>query len=90
MPNKVTISRGGESNGIAGIGLSLKASTQVSRPKPLKAKKCAILSRCGALFNRGKDDPDDSINVAIIQLMISRHIKKMGFRLLGLVILITG
>ena len=81
MPNKVTISRGMESNGIAGVGLILKASAQVSRPKPLNAKKCATLSRCGALFNSGKDGPDDSISVAITQPMISRQRKKMGLRL---------
>ena len=88
IPNKVTSSRGMDSNGIAGVGLSLKASAQASRPKPLNAKKCATLSRCGASPNRGNGEPDDSINVATIQLMISRQRKKMGLRLFGLVILI--
>ena len=81
MPNKVTISRGMESNGIAGVGLSLKASAQASRPKPLKAKKWATLSKPCTSPNRGNGGPDDSINVATIQPMISRQRKKMGLRL---------
>ena len=42
MPDKVTISSGMENNGIEDLGVSLNDKAQTSKPKALKAKKCAV------------------------------------------------
>ena len=82
MPDKVTISSGMENNGIAGLGVSLNDKAQTSKPKTLKAKKCATLSRPYTSPNRGNGGCEDSINSVVIQPEISRLRKMIGLGLL--------
>jgi len=67
-----------EINGIAGLGLSLNDKAQTSKPKPLKAKKCAALSRPCTAPNICAGGCEDSINSAAIQPTVSRLRSMVG------------